>query len=207
MVFPLHVRQAGAAKRLSERGKAPRRHAQPHDRRRTIAMETKEGQDAKETEATIEAHLRAWAIEIEQLKAKVDREVAEAKKGYYEQMDTLRREVESQLLKWSYELKELKGQTGQTDVRQAVRDLRAKLDEELKTWGPQIDALKSTAAKAEAEAKKLLDGFLQKRDAVKKELAEHAGASEAAWGDVRVGAGKAWDELKAALKSASEKFK
>ena len=170
-------------------------------------METKEGQDSKETEATIDAHLRAWAVEIEQLKAKVDREVAEAKKGYYEQMDSLRREVEAQLLKWSYELKEIKSQAGQSDVRQAVRDLRAKLDEELKTWGPQIDALKSTAAKAEAEAKRLLDGFLQKRDSLKKELVELKGSGEAAWGDVRVGAGKAWDELKAAFKSASDKFK
>lgn len=170
-------------------------------------MATKEGQDSKESEATIEAHLRAWAVEIEQLKAKVDREVAEAKKGYYEQVDTLRREVEAQLLKWSYELKELKSQAGQTDVRQAVWDLRAKLDEELKTWGPQIEALKSTAAKAEAEAKRLLDGFLQKRDALKKDLEGLKGSSEAAWGDVRVGAGKAWDELKTAFRSASEKFK
>lgn len=170
-------------------------------------MDTKESGESKETEATIEAHLRAWAVEIEQLKAKVDREVAEAKKGYYEQMDSLRREVEAQLLKWSYELKELKTQAGQTDVWQAVRDLRTKLDEELKTWGPQIDALKSTAAKAEAEAKRLLDGFLQKRDALKKDLEGLKGSSEAAWGDVRTGIGRAWDELKTSLKSASEKFK
>jgi len=169
--------------------------------------ETNESGATEESEATIEARLKAWAVEIEQLKAKVDREVAEAKKGYYEQMDALRREVESQLLKWSYELKELKSQAGQSDVRQAVRDLRAKLDEELKTWGPQIDVLKSTAAKAETEAKKVLESLRQRKDALKKELEGLKGSSEAAWGDVRVGAGKAWDELKAAFKSASEKFK
>lgn len=170
-------------------------------------MASKLGSESKETEATIEAHLRAWAIEIEQLKAKVDREVAEAKKGYYEQMDSLRREVEAQLLKWSYELKELKSQAGQTDVRQAVRDLRAKLDEELKAWGPQIDSLKAKAAKAEAEAKRMMDEFVKKRDELKQELAGLKGSGEAAWGEVRTGVGKAWEELKTGLKSAGEKFK
>ncbi len=170
-------------------------------------MDKKEGPDSKETEATIEAHLRAWAVEIEQLKAKVDREVAEAKKGYYEQMDSLRREVESQLLKWSYELKELKGQAGQTDVRQAVRDLRAKLEEELKAWGPQIDSLKAKAARAEAEAKRMMDEFMKKRDELKQELAGLKGSGEAAWGEVRTGVGKAWEELKTGLKSAGDKFK
>jgi predicted nuclease with TOPRIM domain len=170
-------------------------------------METKQDPDSKETEATIEAHLRAWAAEIEQLKAKVDREVAEAKKGYFEQVDGLRRDVEAQLLKWSYELKELKSQAGQTDVRQAVRDLRGKLDEELKAWGPQIDLLKAKAAKAEAEAKRMMDEFVKKRDELKQELTGLKGSSEAAWSEMRTGVGKAWEELKTGLKSAGEKFK
>ena len=52
-------------------------------------------------EAKIEAQLREWAAELESLKAKADRAVAEARKGYYEQVDELREEIEAKLTWWS----------------------------------------------------------------------------------------------------------
>ena len=52
-------------------------------------------------EAKIEAQLREWAAELESLKAKADKAVAEAHKGYYEHVDEVREEIEAKLKAWS----------------------------------------------------------------------------------------------------------
>ena len=165
-------------------------------------METKEA-----TEGTIEAQLKAWGAELDKLKAKADREVAEAKKEYYEHMEELHSDIEAELLKWGYKMEELKAKASETEVRKAVNELRAKIEAELKEWGPEIDILRTRAARAEAEAKKMLEELRARRRALKDEFVELRGAGEAAWGDVKTGIGKAWEELKTALHSASAKFK
>jgi len=158
-------------------------------------------------EESIEARLKEWAVELEQLKAKVDRDMAESKRQYYEQVEELRRTVEAQLLKWSYELEDLKAKTSRPDLRDAIGDLRRRLEDEVKAWGPQLELLKSRAAKAESEAKRMLDEFQARRQNLQQDLSALKGKGEAAWGDVRTGIGKAWDELKTAFKTASDKFK
>ena len=76
--------------------------------------------------------------------------------------------------------------------------------------GPRIakesfDDLSNPVAKANAE--KMLETLRTRRKALKEELVELRGAGDAAWGDVKTGIGKAWEELKTALHSASAKFK
>ena len=61
-------------------------------------------------EAKIEAQLREWAAELESLKAKADKAVAEARRGYYEHIDELREEIEAKLKAWSKTLESFEGQ-------------------------------------------------------------------------------------------------
>ena len=149
-------------------------------------MENKEG-----TQGPIEAQLKAWGAELDKLKAKVDREVAEAKKEYYEHMEELRTDIETGLLKWGYQMEELKSKANEADVRKAVSELGATIKAELKEWEPEIDILRTKAARAEVEAKKMLEELRTRRKALKEELVELKGAGDAAWGDVKTGIGKA----------------
>ncbi len=165
-------------------------------------METREA-----IQGPIEAQLKAWGAELDKLKAKVDREVAEAKKEYYEHMEELRGDIENELLKWGYEMEELKAKAVAGDIRTAVSELRAKIKAELREWEPEIDILRTKAARAETEARKMIEEVRTRRKALKEELVELRGAGDAAWGDVKTGLGKAWDEFKTALHSASAKFK
>jgi hypothetical protein len=160
----------------------------------------------EERPGTFETQLRAWGAELDKLKAKVDKDVAEAKKDYFEQVEKLRKEIEAQLLKWGYEVEELKSNAG-PEVRKTFQEMRAKIQAELKEWTPEIEMLKGKAAKAETEAKRLLEELKIKQKSLRHELGEFKGASTAAWGDVKTGIGKAWDELKAGLHRAGEKFK
>src|SRR5262245_13511950 len=73
---------------------------------------------------------------------------------------------------------------------------------------PRADhALKTKAAKAEAEAKKLINELKARRKVLKEKLSELKHASGGAWEDVKTGATRAWDELRPALRSAISKFK
>ncbi len=53
-------------------------------------------------EAKIEAQLREWTAELESLKAKADKAVAEARKGYYEHVDELREEITRETIDREY---------------------------------------------------------------------------------------------------------
>jgi predicted nucleic acid-binding Zn-ribbon protein len=141
----------------------------------------------------IEVQLRAWGAEIDKLRAKVDQEIAEAKKEYYEQVERLRGEIEEQVKKWSSEI--------------ALRDLRAKIEAELRAWGPEIETLKGRAARAEIEAKRMIEELKAKRKELKARVDKLRHAGEGAWEDVKGGIGKAWEELRPALQSAIAKFK
>jgi chromosome segregation ATPase len=161
---------------------------------------------SEEKSGTFETQLRAWGAELDKLKAKVDTDVASAKTDYFEQVGKLRKEIEAQLLKWGYEVEELKSNAG-PEARKTFQEMRAKVQAELKEWTPEIDMLKDKAAKAEAEAKKLLEELKAKQRSLTHQMGEFKGASSAALGDVMSGMGKAWDELKAGLHRAADKFK
>ncbi len=126
----------------------------------------------------IEAQLEDWGAELQKFKAKVDREIADAKKQYYERLEKLREDIETQVRTWGPE-------------GDGVKELRAKIEAELKAWGPQIRALQVAA----------------KKNALTARLGEVKEASDKAWKDVKTGAGKAWDELRPAIQSAITRFK
>lgn len=149
--------------------------------------------ESKESPGTIETQMRAWGAELDRLKARVERQIAEAKKDYYEHIEELRDDIEHQLKKWGKEAEAF--------------DLRGKIEAELGAWGPEIEALKGKAGKAEAEARRLIDELKARRKALKEKLSELKHASGGAWEDVRTGATKAWDELRPALQNAISKFK
>lgn len=167
----------------------------------------KKGETMEEKSTTpgvIETQLRAWGAELDRLKAKVDKDLAEAKKEYYEHIEELRDDITGQLKKWAREVESLESTTG---ARTVLRDLRAKIETELKQWEPEIESLKSKAGKAEAEAKRLSEELKARRKVMKEKLSELKHASGAAWEDVKTGTTNAWEELKPALQSAISKFK
>jgi ElaB/YqjD/DUF883 family membrane-anchored ribosome-binding protein len=68
-----------------------------------------------------EAQLREWAADLEKLKARADRTVAEARKEYYEHVDELRAEIETKLKTWSKSLEATQAKAG--DAEAAARTL------------------------------------------------------------------------------------
>src|SRR5262245_41511346 len=154
----------------------------------------------------IETQRRAWGAELDRLKARVDRQIAEAKKDYYEHIAELREDMESALRKWGAELEAVRERT-QSEGQQALGQLRGKIESELQEWRPEIDRLMARASRAQTEADRLIDDLKTRHRALKPRLADLRHASEGAWGDVRTGVGKAWDELKPALQNAIAKFR
>lgn len=149
-------------------------------------------------EAKIEAQLRAWAAELEGLKAKADRAVAEARRGYYEQIDELREEIEAKLKAWSKTLESSRGkaEAAETTARTLVERLHGAIQTQLRELRPLIGDLRDKADQAEKEAKRLAKEWRAKRE-----------PARAALGELRTGAERAWGELRAALDSAITKFR
>jgi uncharacterized protein YoxC len=150
--------------------------------------------EVESTRSRIEAQLHAWGGELQKLKAKADKEIAEAKKEYFEHLEELRDDIESQVRKW--------GPDGE-----GLKDLRAKIETELQGWKPQIHSLQVAAEKAETDAKRLIEDVKAKKKALKERLAGVKHAGDSAWEDVKAGTLKAWEELRPAIQSAIARFK
>jgi chromosome segregation ATPase len=159
------------------------------------------------TEATpgmIETQLSAWGAELDRLRAKVEKQLAETKVEYYEHIEELRDDIEAQLRKWGKELESVEPRPSAEDV---IRDLRGEIETELRKLEPEIEALKSSASRAEADAKRLISDIKARRKVLKEKLGELKHASGGAWEDVKTGATKAWAEFRPALQNAISKFK
>ena len=152
----------------------------------------------------IETQLRAWGAELDRLKAKVEKQLAETKAEYYEHIEELRDDIEAQLKKWS---KEIESSEPRANAQEVVQELRRTIQAELTAMEPEIEALKAKAGEAEADAKKLIRELKARRKVLKEKLSELKHASGGAWDDVKTGATRAWDELRPALRSAIGKFK
>ena len=161
-----------------------------------------EGKEA--SPGMIETQLRAWAAELDRLKAKVEKQIAETRVEYYEHIEELRDDIEGQLKKWGKEIESLEPRPNAQEV---VRELRRNIQAELSALEPEIEALKTKAGMAEAEAKRLISELKARRKVLKEKLSELKHASGGAWEDVKTGATRAWDELRPALQSAISKFK
>ena len=149
-------------------------------------------------EAKIEAQLREWAAELESLKAKADKAVAEAQKGYYEHVGELREEIEAKLRTWSkaLETSRAKPESAETAAKTLVERLHGAIQTQLRELHPLIGDLRDRAEQAEKEAKRLAKEWRAKRE-----------PARAAFGELKTGAEKAWGELKAAFDSAITKFR
>src|SRR5215510_12250756 len=161
--------------------------------RRGLAMGKKDRLEEK-----IEAQLREWAAELEGLKAKADKAVAEARKGYYEHLDEIREEIETKLKAWSktLETSKVKAESAETTARTLVERLHGTIQTQLRELRPLIGDLRNRAEQAEKEAKRLAKEWRAKRE-----------PARAALGELKTGAEKAWGELKAAFDSAMTKFR
>jgi signal transduction histidine kinase len=124
--------------------------------------------------------------------------VAEARKGYYEQVDELRQEMEAKLKTWSKTLgaSQANAESAATAAKTLVERLHGAITTQLRDLRSLIDDLRGRAEQAEKEAKRV----------VKEWRAQHEPA-KAALGDLKVGVEKAWGELKTALDSAIAKFR
>jgi chromosome segregation ATPase len=154
--------------------------------------------ESEPLEAKIEAQLREWAAELESLKAKADKAVAEARRGYYEHIDELREEIEAKLKAWSktLETSQAKAESAETTAKTLVERLHGAIHAQLRELRPLIGDLRDRAEQAEKEAKRLAKEWRAKREPVR-----------AALDELKTGAEKAWGELKAALDSAVTKFR
>ncbi len=94
------------------------------------------------------------------------------------------------------------------DKRKAHQE---KLDAQLKEWNAQISLLKVKADKTRAEAKieyyKIIEALQKKVDEARPKLEELKTARGEAWEDLKLGAEKAWAEVKTAIGAAASKFK
>jgi chromosome segregation ATPase len=149
-------------------------------------------------EAKIEAQLREWAAELESLKVRADKAVAEARRGYYEHIDELREEIEAKLKAWSktLEISQAKAESAETTAKTLVERLHGAIQTQLQELRPLIGDLRDRAEQAEKEAKRLAKEWRAKRE-----------PARAALDELKTGAEKAWGELKAALDSAITKFR
>jgi chromosome segregation ATPase len=162
--------------------------------------------DKEQTPGVIETQLKTWGAELDRLKARVDRQIAEAKKDYYEQIEDLRGDMEATLRKWGTELESVRNRT-EAESQKTLTQLRGKIEAELKEWRPEIEGLMARASRAQNEADRLIEDLKARHRALKAKLGELKHASGGAWGDVKSGMGKAWEELKPALQNAIAKFK
>ena len=149
-------------------------------------------------EAKIEAQLREWAAELETLKARADRTVAEARKEYYEHVDELREQIEAKLKTWSKSLEasQAKAEGAEAAARTLVERFHQAIQAQVRELRPVLDDLRTRAEQAEQEAKRLAKEVHAKRE-----------PARAALGELKVGVEKAWGELKSALDSAITKFR
>src|SRR5262249_8046645 len=151
-------------------------------------LEREEGaamEDKGAAPSIIETQLRAWAAELDRLKAKVEKQLAESKTEYYEHIAELRDDIEAQLKKWGKDIESLEPRPSAQEV---VQELRRGIQAELTALEPEIEALKSKAGKAEADAKKLINELKARRKVLKEKLSELKHASGGAWEDVKTGA-------------------
>src|SRR5262245_46500057 len=149
-------------------------------------------------EARIEAQLQEWLAELEGLKARADKAVAEARKDYYEDVDELREEIEAKLRRWGKVLETSAGKAQGTEAaaKSLVERLHGALQNQLRELQPLVADPRDRAEQAEKEAKRLAKQWKAKREPAK-----------AALGELRAGAEKAWGELKTALDGAIAKFR
>lgn len=157
----------------------------------------------------VEAQVMKWAAELGRLAARAEREMAKAKKDYYEEIHSLRRDMEGKLEKWGVELDGMKAKAGAmgAEARQTLETLRRAMDAFLKTLGPEIEGLKARAGTAKAEAKRRIGELREARKVARARVKKLKGAGDEAWGEIRGGIERAWGELKAAMESALSKFK
>jgi hypothetical protein len=86
-----------------------------------------------------------------------------------------------------------------------------KFEAQLKQWSAEIALLKAKADKATAEAKieyyKVIEVFQRKQETAMMKLQELRDAGDDGWEDLKIGAEKAWAEVKTAFQNAVSRFK
>jgi len=100
------------------------------------------------------------------------------------------------------------GQPSQISEKQAFQK---KLEAQLAEWDTKIDELKEKALKAKdemrADFEMQLEAIASKRASVQAKAHELRLRSEGAWGDLKGGTEKAWDEMRKALDQIVSRFK
>ncbi|MGB7241323.1 MAG: hypothetical protein WBC93_04450 [Sulfitobacter sp.] len=89
-------------------------------------------------------------------------------------------------------------------------DFTAKGKARLDKWDAQIAEAEARMERAEADARleiqKQLDDMRNARNEAQKRLQELQATGEAAWGDVRKGAERAWTQLEKSFETAAARF-
>lgn len=157
----------------------------------------------------VEAQVMKWAAELGRLAARAEREMAKVKGDYYEEIQSLGREMEERLRKWGMEVEGAKAKAGAmgAEVQRTLEALRSAMNAYLKALEPEIAGLRTRAGTAKAEAKRMLAELREKRETARDRAKKLKGAGDEAWGEIRAGMERAWTELKAAMDSAISKFR
>jgi DNA anti-recombination protein RmuC len=154
----------------------------------------------------IEAHLKKWAIELDNAKLDADAEVAKVQGQYYQRLAELRYEIDQSVKRWDAELKELTRRIGtpESETARRLAELGSRVQVELTEWQPEIEQLKATAAKIKAEARRAARELRANTKERLRVLGRTAGES---WDEIKPAMEKAWAELRPALRSAIGKFR
>jgi len=81
----------------------------------------------KAPSSMIETQLNAWAAQFDRLKAKAEKQLAEAKTQYYEHIEGLRDDIATQLKKWGKEVESFEPRRAQEVVDELRRNIQAQL--------------------------------------------------------------------------------
>lgn len=94
--------------------------------------------------------------------------------------------------------------------KKKAEEFRRELEDKLADLDKKIDAMKERGSELSEQAKKewqeQMDAVAEQRKALRSMLDELGAASAEAWGDVKTGAQKAWNDLQAAYNKAAERF-
>jgi ElaB/YqjD/DUF883 family membrane-anchored ribosome-binding protein len=157
----------------------------------------------------VEAHLRRWAADLDKAKVRAEADVAKIQTEYYQHLAGLRADIEQTLKRWGTEWKTLHDHAGpaETEAARSLAEFRDRIQAELTAWRPELERLKTTVAKTNAEAKRVAHELRAKGTRASQTLAGLRRTAGASWDEIKPGIERAWAELRPALRKAAAKFR
>jgi multidrug resistance efflux pump len=90
-------------------------------------------------------------------------------------------------------------------------EYQGKMDAQLSEWGAEIDKLKARADKASADTRQgyydEIEALRAKQASMQAKLQELKASSDDAWGDLKEGLDRSWNQVRDSFNKAADRFK